>query len=345
MPYSETLDVRITDSCLRDGSHAVRHRLTTDQVRSIVAALDGAGVPVLEVTHGDGLGGSSFTYGFSAVPETELIATAVATATAAKIAALLLPGIGTTEQLREVADLGVSLIRVATHCTEADVGIQHLQLARELGLGTVGFLMMSHSQPGEALACQARIMVDAGAQCVYVVDSAGAMVPPMAAERVAAVVTEIGTEAQVGFHGHENLACGVANTLAAIEAGAVQIDGSTRRMGAGAGNAPTEALAAVLDKLGQRTGIDVAAIADAAEDVVRPVMDDECVLDRMALTMGYAGVYSSFLRHAERAGATYGVSGTAILRECGQRGLIGGQEDLIGEIAYELQTQTSARSA
>jgi 4-hydroxy 2-oxovalerate aldolase len=340
MPYSETIDVRITDSCLRDGSHAVRHRLTTEQVRSIVAALDGAGVPVLEVTHGDGLGGSSFTYGFSAVPETELIATAVATATAAKIAALLLPGIGTTEQLREVADLGVSLIRVATHCTEADVGIQHLQLARELGLGTVGFLMMSHSQPGEALACQARIMVDAGAECVYVVDSAGAMVPPMAAERVAAVATEIGTEAQVGFHGHENLACGVANTLAAIEAGAVQIDGSARRMGAGAGNAPTEALAAVLDKLGQRTGIDVAAIADAAEDVVRPVMDDECVLDRMALTMGYAGVYSSFLRHAERAGATYGVSGTAILRECGRRGLIGGQEDLIGEIAYELQTQT-----
>jgi 4-hydroxy 2-oxovalerate aldolase len=345
MHYSADLDVRVTDSCLRDGSHAVRHQLTVDQVHDIVVALDSAGVPVLEVSHGDGLGGSSFTYGFSATPETQLISTAVETAQSAVIAALLLPGIGTTEHLREVADLGVSLLRVATHCTEADVGIQHLQLARDLGLDTVGFLMMSHSQPGEVLARQARIMVDAGAQCVYVVDSAGAMVPPGAAERVVAVVTEIGDDAQVGFHGHENLACGVANTLAAIEAGAVQVDGSTRRMGAGAGNTPTEALVAVLEKLGIRTGIDVAAIADAAEDVVRPVMDGECVLDRMALTMGYAGVYSSFLKHADRAAGAYGVSGTEILRECGRRGLIGGQEDLIGEIAYELSGTAVAHSA
>jgi 4-hydroxy 2-oxovalerate aldolase len=252
------------------------------------------------------------------------------------IAALLLPGIGTSDDLRAVADLGVSLLRVATHCTEADVGIEHLQLARELGLDTVGFLMMSHSQPGDVLARQARIMVDAGARCVYVVDSAGAMVPAAAADRVSAVVAEVGNDAQVGFHGHENLACGVANTLAAIEAGAVQVDGSTRRMGAGAGNTPTEALAAVLEKLGIRTGIDVAAIFDAAEDVVRPVMDGECVLDRMSLTMGYAGVYSSFLKHAQRAAQQYGVAGAEILRECGRRGLIGGQEDLIGEIAYEL---------
>jgi 4-hydroxy 2-oxovalerate aldolase len=336
MPYSEELDVRVTDTCLRDGSHAVRHQLTVDQVRDVVSALDRAGVPVLEVTHGDGLGGSSFTYGFSATPESQLIATAVATAQSAVIAALLLPGIGTIEHLREAAHLGVSLVRVATHCTEADVGIQHLALARELGLDTVGFLMMSHSQPAEVLARQARIMVDAGARCVYVVDSAGAMVPPGVSERVSAVVAEVGTQAQVGFHGHENLACGVANTLAAIEAGAVQVDGSTRRMGAGAGNTPTEALAAVLEKLGIRTGIDVALIADAAEDVVRPVMDGECVLDRMSLTMGYAGVYSSFLKHASRAAEAYGVSGTEILRECGRRGLIGGQEDLIGEIAYEL---------
>jgi 4-hydroxy 2-oxovalerate aldolase len=336
MPYSGELDVRVTDTCLRDGSHAVRHQLTVDQVREVVCALDRAGVPVLEVTHGDGLGGSSFTYGFSATPENQLIATAVETAHSAVIAALLLPGIGTIEHLREVADLGVSLVRVATHCTEADVGIQHLALARELGLDTVGFLMMSHSQAAEVLARQARIMVDAGARCVYVVDSAGAMVPPGVRERVSAVVAEVGNQAQVGFHGHENLACGVANTLAAIEAGAVQVDGSTRRMGAGAGNTPTEALAAVLEKLGIHTGIDVAQIADAAEDVVRPVMDGECVLDRMSLTMGYAGVYSSFLKHASRAAEAYGVSGTEILRECGRRGLIGGQEDLIGEIAYEL---------
>jgi 4-hydroxy 2-oxovalerate aldolase len=336
MAFSDTLDVRVTDSCLRDGSHQVRHRLTAEQVRDVVAALDGAGVPVLEVSHGDGLGGSSFTYGVSTTPETQLIATAVQTARRAIIAALLLPGIGTTEHLREVADLGVSLIRVATHCTEADVAIQHLSLARELGLQTVGFLMMSHSQPGEVLAHSARIMADAGAECVYVVDSAGALVPGETAARVAAVVAELRGDAQVGFHGHENMACGVANSLAAIEAGAVQIDGCTRRMGAGAGNTPTEALAAVLEKLGIVTGIDVAQVADAAQDVVAPIMDGECVLDRMALTMGYAGVYSSFLRHAQRAAEQYGVSGTEILRECGRRGLVGGQEDLIGEIGWQL---------
>lgn len=336
MPYSGELDVRLTDSCLRDGSHAVRHQLTTEQVRHVVRALDSAGVPVLEVAHGDGLGGSSFTYGFSRTPERELIRAAVETADRAGIAALLLPGIGTTDDIRAAADLGVSIARIATHCTEADVAIQHCEVARELGLEVVGFLMMSHSQPASVLAEQARIMSGSGCHCVYVVDSAGALVPPCAAERVAAVADALAADAQVGFHAHENLACGVANTLAAIDAGAVQVDGSARRMGAGAGNAPTEALAAVLEKLGLRTGIDVPAVVDAAEDVVRPIMDGECVLDRMALTLGYAGVYSSFLKHAQVAADRYGVSGAAILRTCGERGLVGGQEDLIGEIAFEL---------
>jgi 4-hydroxy 2-oxovalerate aldolase len=347
MTFSSELDVRITDTCLRDGSHAVRHRLTSEQVRATVFALDNAGVPVLEISHGDGLGGSSFTYGFSATPERELIATAVATAQQAKIAALLLPGIGTAEDVHAAADLGVALIRVGTHCTEADISIQHFGIARELGLETAGFLMMAHSQPATVLADQARIMVDAGCQCVYVVDSAGALVPPAVAERVSAVVEALDGAAQVGFHGHENLACGVANTLAAIDAGAVQVDGSIRRMGAGAGNTPTEALAAVLEKLGIRTGLDVPALIDAAEDVVRPIMGDECVLSRMALTMGYAGVYSSFLTHAARAAEQYDVSGAEILRICGQRGLVGGQEDLIVEIAYELSARgrTTGRAA
>jgi 4-hydroxy 2-oxovalerate aldolase len=338
MTFSDDLDVRITDTCLRDGSHAVRHQVTADQVRSVVAALDDAGVPMLEVAHGDGLGGSSFTYGFSRSDERELITVAVQTARRARIAALLLPGIGTTEDLRAVAELGVGAIRVATHSSEADVGVQHLSLARDFGLEAIGFLMMAHTQPPQLLADQARIMADAGATCVYIVDSAGAMVPPQAAERVAAVREALPDDVQVGFHGHENLACGVGNTLAALDAGAVQVDGSARRMGAGAGNTPTEALAAVLEKLGLRTGIDVAALADAAEDAVRPIMDGECVLDRMALMLGYAGVYSSFLKHAVRAADRYGVSGTEILRVCGRRGLVGGQEDLIGEIAYELAT-------
>jgi len=336
MAYSDALDVRLTDSCLRDGSHAVGHRLTVAQVEAAVGALDAAGVPVLEVSHGDGLGGSSYTYGFSGTDERELIAAAVPRAERARIAVLLLPGIGTAEDVRAAAGLGVGIVRIATHCTEADIAIQHFGIARELGLETVGFLMMSHSQPPETLAAQARIMADAGCQCVYVVDSAGALVPDAAGARVAALVAELGADAQVGFHGHDNLACAVANTLAAIGAGAVQVDASTRRMGAGAGNTPTEALAAVLEKLGVRTGLDVIALADAAEDVIRPLMERECALDRGALVLGYAGVYSSFLKHAERAAARHGVRAADLLMECGRRSLVGGQEDQLGEIAWML---------
>jgi 4-hydroxy 2-oxovalerate aldolase len=336
MTYSKEWDVRITDSCLRDGSHAVRHRLSIEQVRSVVDALDAAGVPVLEVAHGDGLGGSSLTYGFSSTPERELIAAAVGACKRARIATLLLPGIGTAEDLRAAAGLGVEIARIATHCTEADIAVQHFGVARDLGLETVGFLMMSHSQSPQTLAANARIMADAGAQCVYIVDSAGALVPDEASDRVAALVAELGRDAQVGFHAHENLACGVANALVAVRAGAVQIDASTRRMGAGAGNAPTEAVAAVFEKLEIRTGIDVLALIEAAEDIVRPLMDTECVLSRMSLLLGYAGVYSSFLKHADRAAERYGVSGAEILIACGERRLVGGQEDLISEIAAEL---------
>src|SRR5690348_12661637 len=309
MPYSDTLDVRVTDSSLRDGSHAKRHQFTEEQVIAIVGALDDAGVPVIEVSHGDGLGGSSFNYGFSKTPEQDLIAAAVKTAKQAKIAFLMLPGLGTKDDIRAALDSGASVCRVATHCTEADVSRQHFGLARELGLETVGFLMMAHSSPPEALAQQARIMADAGCQCVYVVDSAGALVMEQVSDRVSALIAELGDEAQVGFHGHENLGLGVANSIAAARAGAVQIDGSTRRFGAGAGNTPVEAFVGVCDKLGLKTGVDFFKIVDAAEDVVRPTMPDECLLDRMALIMGYAGVYSSFLKHAYTIGERYGVSG------------------------------------
>jgi 4-hydroxy 2-oxovalerate aldolase len=340
MPYSDELDIRITDSALRDGSHAKGHQFDEAMVRAVVAGLDGAGMPVIEVTHGDGLGGSSFNYGFSLEDERTLIAAAVDVAQRARIAALMLPGLGTKDDITAVAELGVSVIRIATHCTEADIAVQHFGLSRELGLETVGFLMMAHSQPPEVLAAQARIMVDAGCQCVYVVDSAGAMILEEAGDRVGALVAEIGGDAQVGFHGHENLALGVANSVFAIRAGATQIDGSTRRFGAGAGNTPCEALAATCDKLGIRTGIDVLALFDVAEDVVRPVMDDECTLDRLSLIMGYAGVYSSFLKHAYRAADRYGVSGADILLECGRRSLVGGQEDEIIDIAVGLAAQT-----
>jgi 4-hydroxy 2-oxovalerate aldolase len=330
------MDLRITDTSLRDGSHHKRHQFTADEVRSIVAALDAAGVPVIEVTHGDGLGGSSFTYGFSKTPEQELIKTAVATAKRARIAFLMLPGVGVKDDILVAQDNGASICRIATHCTEADVAVQHFELARERGLETVGFLMMAHSQPPESLAKQARIMADAGCQCVYVVDSAGALVLEQVGDRVAALVEELGDDAQVGFHGHENLGLGVANSVAAYRAGARQIDGSARRFGAGAGNTPVEAFVGVCDKLGIETGVDFFAIVDAAEDVVLPAMPEECRLDRMALLMGYAGVYSSFLKHAYRQAERYGVSGAEILVRAGERKLVGGQEDQLIDIALEL---------
>ncbi|MEV6302330.1 4-hydroxy-2-oxovalerate aldolase [Actinoplanes sp. NPDC051861] len=332
----DLLDLRITDSSLRDGSHAKRHQFTTTEVRDIVAALDAAGVPVIEVTHGDGLGGSSFTYGLSHTPEQELITTAVATATRAKIAFLMLPGVGVIDDIRTAAGNGAQVCRIATHCTEADISVQHFGLARELGLETVGFLMMAHSSPPEALAKQARIMADAGCQCVYVVDSAGALVLDQVSDRVAALVAELGDDSQVGFHGHENLGLGVANSILAYRAGARQIDGSTRRFGAGAGNTPVEAFVGVCDKLGIHTGVDFFKIVDAAEDVVRPAMPDECKLDRMALIMGYAGVYSSFLLHAYSLAERYQVSGAQILVKAGERRLVGGQEDQLIGIAREL---------
>jgi 4-hydroxy 2-oxovalerate aldolase len=288
------------------------------------------------VTHGDGLGGSSFNYGFSKTDERVLMRAAVDTARHARIAALMLPGVGTKDDIRAIHDIGVSIVRIATHCTEADIAEQHFALSRDIGLETVGFLMMAHTVPPEMLAKQARIMADAGCQCVYVVDSAGSLILDEVADRVSALVAELGTDAQVGFHGHENLSLSLANTITAIRAGAVQVDGSTRRFGAGSGNTACEALAAVCERLGIRTGLDVLAMIDAAEDVVRPVMDDECVLDRLALIMGYAGVYSSFLKHAYRAAERYHVSGAAILLECGRRQLVGGQEDQIIQIASEL---------
>src|SRR6202044_1337345 len=253
-------DVRITDSTLRDGSHAMRHKFTEEQVRAVVHALDGAGVEVIEVTHGDGLGGSSFNYGFAAVDDIALVRAAVDEATRAKIAVLLLPGVGTVEDLRQAREAGASVARIATHCTEADVSVQHFAAARDLGMETVGFLMLAHRLDPAGLARQARIMVDAGAECVYVVDSAGALVLSDAQARVQALVGEIGSQAQVGFHGHQNLSLGVANSVLAYQAGATQIDGALCALGAGAGNAPTEVLAATFSRLGVSTGVDIDSV-------------------------------------------------------------------------------------
>jgi 4-hydroxy 2-oxovalerate aldolase len=334
--FTEELDVRITDTTLRDGSHPMRHQYTEDRIRSVVRALDGAGVPVIEVAHGDGLGGGSFNYGFSLVDEFTLIEAAVEESKRAKIASLMLPGVGTVEHLKRARDVGVSIARIATHCTEADTSIQHFTVARELGFETVGFLMLSHRSTPEALAEQARIMVDAGCMCVYVVDSAGALFPDQTRDRVQALIAEIGDAAQVGFHGHQNLSFGVANSLAAYQAGARQIDGATCALGAGAGNSPTEVLAAAFDRLGVTTGVDVHAMLSVAQDVVQPFIERLPWMDRPSIVQGYAGVYSSFLLHAERAAERYGVPAHEILQRVGEAGYVGGQEDMIIDIALEV---------
>lgn len=327
---------RLTDSTLRDGSHALAHRFSPEQVAAIAGALDAAGVPVIEVSHGDGLGGSSFNYGFSAHDQHALIQAAVAAVRNARIAVLLLPGIGLARDLEEVRGLGVSVARIATHCTEADIAIQHLRTARDLGMETVGFLMMAHMASPAELLHQARIMEDAGADCVYVVDSAGAMTPADMRARVAELKAGLAPTTQVGVHAHENLSLSVANSMAALGEGADQVDGCTRGLGAGAGNCPTEVLVAVSDRMGYATGVDTLRIMDVAEDVVKPVMLRPQIVDRSALTLGYAGVYSSFLLHAERAAERFGVDARDILLELGRRKVVGGQEDMIVDVAMEL---------
>src|SRR5581483_7351414 len=329
-------DVRITDSTLRDGSHAIRHTFTGEQVRAVVSALDGAGVEVIEVTHGDGLGGSSFNYGFAAVDDITLVRAAVDEATRAKIAVLLLPGLGTVADLKAAADAGASVVTIASNCTEADVAIQHFGAARDLGMETVGFLMLAHRLDPAGMARQARIMVDAGAQCVYVTDSAGALVLAEAQDRVSALVAEIGAQAEVGFHGHQNLSLGIANSVLAVNAGARQVDGALCALGAGAGNSPTEVLAATFDRLGISTGIDVQGVLAAAEDVLRPLIPKLPSMDRSSVVQGYAGVYSSFLLHAQRAAERYGVPAHAILTKVGEAGYVGGQEDMIIDVALSL---------
>ncbi|NIJ12267.1 4-hydroxy 2-oxovalerate aldolase [Saccharomonospora amisosensis] len=328
--------VRLVDTTLRDGSHAMAHQFTEANVRDTVRALDTAGVSLIEVTHGDGLGGSTFNYGFSKVDERVLIAAAVEEARSATIAVLLLPGLGTVTDMKAAADLGAGAVRIATHCTEADVSIQHFGEARKLGLETVGFLMLAHMSTPEELAKQARIMVDAGCECVYVVDSAGALILEDASDRVAALVAEVGDSAQVGYHGHQNLSFGVANSVLAYRAGARQIDGSLAALGAGAGNSPTEVLAATFERLGVRTGVDKDVLMEAAENVVKPYITRLPVMDRSSIVQGFAGVYSSFLLHAERAEQRYGVPAHEILYEVGRRRYVGGQEDMIIDIALRL---------
>lgn len=332
--------VTLHDMCLRDGMHPKQHQITVEEMIDIAGALDDAGVPLIEVTHGDGLGGASVNYGFPHASDETYLRAVVERVTNSAISALLLPGIGTVDHLRMAADCGVKTIRVATHCTEANVSRQHINLSRDLGLDTVGFLMMAHMISSEELLEQALLMESYGANCIYCTDSAGYMLPQDVTDRITLLRRSLKPETELGFHGHHNLAMGVANSLAAIDAGANRIDGSAAGLGAGAGNTPLEAMAAVLERMGAVTGIDIFRLADAAEDHVLPIMDEPVRLSRDALVLGYAGAYSSFLLFAKRAQEKYGVPSHEILLEMARRRTVGGQEDLIAEIAIEMASKS-----
>lgn len=339
LPNSSSLKGRkviLHDMCLRDGMHAKREQISIEQMIKVATALDDAGVPYIQVTHGGGLGGNSLQHGFAPHSNEEYISAVASLMKQAKVSVLLIPGLGTMQELQSAYDCGARSVHVATHCTEADTSPQHIAFARKLGMDVSGFLMMAHLNDAEGIAQQGKLMESYGAHTVYVTDSAGYMLPEDVTERISALRAVLKPETEIGFHGHHNLGMGVANSIAAIAAGASRIDGSVAGLGAGAGNTPLEVFAAVCDRMGIETGTDLFKLMDVAEDIIVPMMDHLVRVDRESLTLGYAGVYSTFLLHAKKASEQFGVPARDILVELGRKKMIGGQEDMIKDTALTM---------
>ncbi|MBK7059673.1 MAG: 4-hydroxy-2-oxovalerate aldolase [Rubrivivax sp.] len=328
--------ILLHDMCLRDGMHAKREQISVEQMVKVATALDDAGVPMIQVTHGGGLGGNSLQHGFALASNEEYLQAVVPRLRQARVSVLLIPGLGTMRELESAHDCGARSVHVATHCTEADTAPQHIACARRLGMDATGFLMMAHLNDPVGLAQQGKLMESYGAQTVYITDSAGYMLPADVTARVAALRDVLRPETEIGFHGHHNLGMGIANSIAAIEAGASRIDASVAGLGAGAGNTPMEVMLAVCNRMGIETGVDLFKLMDVAEDIIVPMMDHLVRIDRESLTLGFAGVYSTFLLHAKRAGARFGVPARDLLVEIGHRKMIGGQEDMIEDTAMSM---------
>ena len=329
--------IYIQDVTLRDGMHAIRHQYDKEKLKEIAIALDKAKVDAIEISHGDGLAGGSFNYGFGSHTDWDWLEGIAENLSHAKLTTLVLPGIATIEDLKRAKDLGVASVRIATHCTEADIAPQHIEAAKKLGMDVGGFLMMAHMNEPKKLAAQAKIMESAGADCVYVTDSAGALLMDDVVDRIKAFTDELKDSTEIGIHCHHNLSLGVANTIVAMEYGANRLDASLAGMGAGAGNAPLEVLIAVLNKMDVPHNADLFQLMDLADDVIRPLQKRPVRVDRETLSLGYAGVYSSFLLHAERAAEKYGLDTREILLELGRRKMVGGQEDMIVDVALDIK--------